>query len=236
MDIDVYLDRVEIQGSYLNFYLVDIPVGKGSYNTTSRNWGGRDSTRFSKSGSSWIYPVADMGEDNVTGGMYITFQLLSSKLGKQLNFYNDNVNPIKGFGEIILGDPDVKAPQGNAPVASSGGSPSNGTYTFSPRLRASQGGRDIDLYRDRVEIKGILWKSTIVYLVDTPVGRGNQYNTSRNWGGGDGIGEDSVTGGISITLGRIPSSPFHLTGGSPGYDVIFSEVILGEPDPVGPKF
>jgi hypothetical protein len=52
-------------------------------------------------------------------------------------------------------------------------------YTFSPRLQATQGGVEKDVYLDRVIVKdGYL----NVVLVDTPVGKGSNYSTSRNWG------------------------------------------------------
>jgi hypothetical protein len=251
MDIDVYLDRVEIQDGFLNVYLVDTPVGKGSNYNTNRNWG--DNTRLHDVGSSEYYSVNNTGEDSVTDGIFITFMLaqsFSKAFGNQLRIISQGVSPQKVLDEITLGEPDIPARSKNTPAASSEGGKrvSKGTYTFVPRLRASQGGREIDLYLDRVEVTtGFLLGDTfIVYLVDTPVGRGDSYRTERTWGGRGGkllhvnaspenTKDDRVTGGIGITFTGYISSPFTIVS-SEYSGARIEGVTLDAPDPIGPKF
>jgi hypothetical protein len=55
--------------------------------------------------------------------------------------------------------------------------PANGTYTFFPRLQASQGGRNIDEYIDKIIIKGNYF---IMYVTNVTIGR-SPYSTRMGW-------------------------------------------------------
>jgi hypothetical protein len=117
VDQDVYLDRIIIRDGYFNVVLVDTPVGKGNYNRTSNNWGNvqrpnPEDPRWTLSSTAlWdldkpsqtTWHAIRIGEDNDTGGMFLTF---SKATFKRIAITNDNLYPPIVFEEIILSVPD----------------------------------------------------------------------------------------------------------------------------------
>jgi TolB-like protein len=107
VDKPCYLDRIVVRSGYLTVYLVNTPIGKGSYYGIGGNgWAG--SARSSiilqdldNPSRTWN-PTTD-GEDSVNGGNYITFEKVTATRFSLTNNY-ERVPLV--FDEIILGEPD----------------------------------------------------------------------------------------------------------------------------------
>ena len=149
---------------------------------------------------------------------------------------------IVGFAALTLGC------MGLFPaVIATGGAPA-GTYTFYPRLRAIQGGSDVDAYLDRIEVRG---RNVTLYLNDRAVAKGrgprgswtsiassdNNYiitnldRPSQFWIRTNLAGDD-ISGGIAISFEGVTATRFSLTNNYESPGIIFEEIILDTPDPV----
>jgi hypothetical protein len=128
--------------------------------------------------------------------------------------------------------------------------PANGTYTFYPRPRAMRGGVDVDIYIDRIVIRGGYFN---VFLVNTPQGKGNRpAGTAQdhwsNFYGKDkfllqdldnprlswnmvNYGDDKDgSGGIYNSFQGVTTKRFSYTNNTYTPSIVFEEIILGEPD------
>jgi hypothetical protein len=128
-----------------------------------------------------------------------------------------------------------------APAITTG---ANGTYTFFPRPRSMQGGVDMNLYLDRITIRG---GYLTLFFTGSPSGRGGDGdyrpfwemsrtqlkdldNPARTWNPVS-PGEDAdVTGGDYLTSQSAAPARFSLTGNNATLAHVFEEIILGEPD------
>ncbi|GHV47028.1 hypothetical protein AGMMS49546_36130 [Spirochaetia bacterium] len=231
VDKNVYLDRIEAKAGNVTIYLGDRPLGRGDspdgqWHGRSRNVILQDLDRPERS-----YNVTNAGEDGYNGPHYLTFEKVT---GTRFSLINNGYDTPYVFDEITISEPDVSL--GLPPLK-------NGTYTFYPRLRAMQGGADQNVYLDRIVIRG---GNFTLYLVDKPVGKGN--NPEGQWSGRSrrvilqdldhpqlvynvtNAGEDGYNGPHYLTFQNVTATRFSLT--NYGYDTpyIFDEITLGEPD------
>ena len=138
----------------------------------------------------------------------------------------------------------------SAPASGGGsGRPSDGTYTFYPRLQASKGGVDVKAYLDRVEIKGGI---ATFCLVNEAISNGgnpegewrnswrinaDQFvlqdldRPSRTWVRAN-YGDDKPSGGMFFSFEGVTARRLSLTCKADNPNVVFDEIVLGEPDPV----
>jgi hypothetical protein len=104
-----YLDRIVVRGGYLTVYLVNTPVGKGSYYGIGGNgWGGsaRSSIILQDLDHPQLaYNPTTDGEDSESGGNYITFEGVTAA---RFSLTNNYENPPLVYEEIILGEPDAQ--------------------------------------------------------------------------------------------------------------------------------
>ncbi|GHV96751.1 hypothetical protein AGMMS50293_30710 [Spirochaetia bacterium] len=235
VDKNAYLDRIKANGGTVSIYLVNRPIAKGG--RAQGQWAEIYTNKndiilqdLDNPARSWN--VTTSGDDDVAGGQYLSFEGVT---GTRFSLTRKGEPPFV-FEEITLGQPDVDL--GLPPLKS-------GTYTFSPRQRAIQGGVDKNAYIDRIVVRSGYFS---VYLVNTPQAKGRRaqgewaeiytnkndiilqdldhpqlaYNPTTS-------GDDDVTGGQYITFEKITATRFSLTKlGNP--PMVFEEVILGEPD------
>jgi hypothetical protein len=133
------------------------------------------------------------------------------------------------------------------PTPAQAAAPKNGTYTFYPRLRAVQGGVDVNAYIDRIVVRG---EYLNIFLTNVAVGKGgapagewrNSWRISANeffiqdldrptrtWVRVN-YGSDEVTGGLFFTYQGVTASRFSLTSRSDNPIMVFDEIILRDPD------
>jgi len=132
--------------------------------------------------------------------------------------------------------------------------PKNGTYTFRPRLRANQGGRDINCYLDRIVVRSGYFT---VYVVGNPTGRGTDAGSDAtsvwwipSWMGGldrskisiqnldspsrtwipVNSGHDPENEGGFMTFQGVTAVRFTLINKNREAPIDFGEITLGEPD------
>ena len=237
IDVNVYLDRIEVRNNMISFFMVDKPISNGrspdgnwNYNySRSEDFVLQDLDRPSRT-----WNRNSFGNDTASGGGYISFQ---SVTGSRFSLTSKTGNPSIVFDEIVLGapDPTIVFP----PLK-------NGTYTFYPRLQAIRSGLDIDTYIDRITVRGEFLN---VFLTNVPVGRGR--GPAGSWGSSYATnsdlfiqdldypartwvrtnqGTDEVTGGVFLTYQGVNATRFSLTNRADNPNIVFEEILLGEPD------
>jgi len=261
-DVDYYLNKIVVRSGYTNLYLVDRPNGRGT-----NGWGGGNLHHW-KSIQDLDHPqftynsVGQVVEDNESGGHIITFENVTAR---RINFINRAYgSTLLVFEEIVIGEPDEGTSNGvnsvitvvgthtgsNTSSASIGGTrtaaerPSNGTYTFFPRLRGMKNGLYVNSYIDKVVVSG---NTTNVYFTDESIGKGS---------GGPGAGnfhhrltlqnldrpsvtyeaasrkEDSEVGAYIVSFENVAANRLGFVNEAYGeIGVYFEEIILGQPDP-----
>jgi TolB-like protein len=175
-----------------------------------------------------------------------------------VQYRNDIVNDsrVQALLEGGRSAPAVRTTQAAAPITREQPAPApapqqaglrSGTYTFYPRLRATQGGVDVNAYIDRIVIRGEYMN---IFLTNEPIGRGgapagewrhswrisaNDFfiqdidRPTRTWVRVN-YGDDETTGGMFLTYQGVTASRFKLTSRADNPHMIFDEIIIGNPD------
>jgi hypothetical protein len=102
VDKNFYLDRIVVRGGYLTMYFTGSALGRGGDGDYAPFWGSvllRDLDRPSRTWNS----VAKGEDDDVTGGIYLTFQGVTAT---RFSLTGLNATPNHVFDEIIMGLPD----------------------------------------------------------------------------------------------------------------------------------
>jgi len=239
VDVNAYLDRVEVKGNNMTFYLTNEAISGGgnpagewqhSWRINGDQFIVKDLDRPSRT---WVR--TNHGSDEATGGMFLTYEGVT---GRRLSLTSLADNPNMVFDEIIIGEPD---PALDIPALR------NGTYTFYPRIQAIRSGAEVDAYIDRITVRG---EFVNIYLTNVPVGRGGapagEWRNSWRINGNRfylqdldrpqrtwiriNHGDDDVTGGMFLTYQGVNASRFSLTSREDNPNMIFEEIVLSNPD------
>ena len=171
--------------------------------------------------------------------------------------FNRNIAAGRTINDLMGGGSYSGTTYGTGRTATSGSSggqssttPQNGTYTFWPRPRAMRSGVDVDVYIDRIVIRGGYLN---VYLVNTPQGKGdppggiyqdywsNFYgpnthslqdldNPRNSWSMVNSGYDRDESGGIFLSFQGVTARRFSYTNNAYTPPLIFDEIVLGEPD------
>jgi hypothetical protein len=240
VDVNAYLDRVEVKGDTVIFFLVNEAISNGG--VPAGEW--RHSWRVNASQfilqdldrPSRTWERANFGDDEAgSGGMFFAYQGVNAR---RLKLTDRESDPNVVFDEIILGEPD---PVLQLP------SLKNGTYTFYPRIRAIQSGADVNAYIDRIVVRGEYMN---IFLTNESIGKGGSPagEFRHSWRvNGDrffiqdldrpartwirvNYGDDEITGGMFLTYQGVNATRFKLTDRDSHPNIVFEEIIMGEPD------
>ena len=125
--------------------------------------------------------------------------------------------------------------------------PKNGTYTFWPRPQATQAGIPVNAYLDRVEVRG---NFVTFYFEAVPTGTSGSWQAAGGWWNDDSFrgrlflqnletsnrppitpANNGFTGTTSfVAFENVTGNRFSLTDTSTSPQIVFDEIILGEPD------
>jgi hypothetical protein len=229
VEISSYLDRIVVEGQYLNVYVTSKAEGLGSSSSVYQDasWGYailQDLDNPSK-----IYNKSNSVEQD--GFAVVTYQGVRTRhFGLTIK---DNNRPPTVFEEIVLGEPDPADTRPTIP---------NGTYTFYPRLQATRGGVEISSYLDRIVVRGNYLN---VYVTSKAEGGGSSSSVYQDASWGNALLQDldwpskiynkfnsvEQDGFAVVTYEGVKARRFKLyivDGNRP--ETVYDEIILGEPD------
>jgi TolB-like protein len=129
------------------------------------------------------------------------------------------------------------------PAAPAATRAANGTYSFWPRIRATQAGRPIDVYLDKIIVSG---GYVTIYITDKPQGNGGYYTFIGNWWNLNDVTlqdldnpskrpfmpvkYEQASPGAILVFENVTGKRFSLTTKRPTPEMVFDEITLGEPD------
>jgi len=165
--------------------------------------------------------------------------------GTRFSLTSTRVTPPWVFDEIDLNRSlELSIRQPDSPAAGSPAGLKNGTYTMPSRIRVNQAGIPMNLYIDRVIVRGEYFT---IFLTGGPTGRAGDGDYGNFWHRHETIllqnldrsgrpfhpinqGEDEVTGGFYLMFQNVTGNRFSLTATRVTPPWVFDEFILGEPD------
>jgi hypothetical protein len=168
-NINAYLDKITVREGNVIVSLTAWPEGNSPY-AIEGGWNFAQAsilTLTDLDNPARTYAMAERGGDGGFTNQYVAFQDVRETSRLRLTY--SLRNPPVVFNEIVLGEPDrnIELP----PLRS-------GTYTFNPRLRAKQTGRDVDVYLDRIAVTDGYF---IVCINETPEGTDRSRRIDGNW-------------------------------------------------------
>jgi hypothetical protein len=183
-DVNAYLDKVVVRSGYLNIYLEGKPTGTGGAPYGDNGWYGRleectlqdlDNPRFSYN------PISVTYDEPRT----LTFEKIRPGKRFSLTYTRGRVPVVFEEFDLSKAQYEQNTPPPPAPAVSSSASAAiaNGTYIFYPRLRAMEGGRDINAYLDKIVVRG---GYVNFYLEGKPIGTGGAPQGENGWYSGMG--------------------------------------------------
>lgn len=105
LEVDVYLDKIQIRGGYMNLFFVNRPIGKGTGSLGAGNLHHEKIIQDLDRPSRSFNAPSGYTEDRATGAIVVTFQNVTAR---RFSFTNTAYGEVGFyFDEIILGDPDV---------------------------------------------------------------------------------------------------------------------------------
>jgi hypothetical protein len=227
--VNSYIDKVVVNGSNLNVYFTNQPIGTGDGSAGAGNFH-HDKVLQDLDNPARSYDAVANREDS--GSMVVSYENVVSN---RFSFTNTAYGEVGVyFEEITLGEPD---PVLSIPPLQ------NGTYTFYPRPRAMTDGLDVNVYLDKITVRGEYMN---LFFVDRPDGKGSGGLGAGNlhhWKliqdldypyvayNATGFTEDRESGGYAISFQNVNSRRFSFTNTAYGeVGFVFEEIIIGEPD------
>jgi hypothetical protein len=103
VDKNLYLDRIVIRSGFFTMYFTGSPRGRGGDGEYGAFWdrGNARLTDLDRPSRSWNH--VSQGEDDVTGGWYLTFEGVTAR---RISLTGINRTPNYVFEEIVIGKPD----------------------------------------------------------------------------------------------------------------------------------
>jgi TolB-like protein len=100
-NVDMYIDRIVVNGQYFTIYITGSPLGKGNSPAGGNSWRHIDHYILLQDLDTprLTWKPVNNGDDNETGGTFITFQGITAKRFKLINGYGAGE-----FEEIIMPD------------------------------------------------------------------------------------------------------------------------------------
>jgi TolB-like protein len=180
----------------------------------------------------------------IDNGLRMMIRVLNVESGAVEVQYREDIANDRRVAALMAGSVTQTAAAGQATgrqAAAQPAGPADGTYTFWPRPRATQGGRPVDAYLDKATVSG---GYVTFYLSNVPVGasfqpvgfmsgfraitlenldnQGRPPLTIADWGG--------YNHGTFLTFKNVTGTRFRLTNPSVSPHAIFNEIILSTPD------
>jgi hypothetical protein len=181
-DIDAYLDKIVVRGGYLNIYLERKPTGSSDDSPQGENgWysGVVNYTLQDLDNPRYSYnPISVTYERPRT----LTFEKIRPGKRFSLTYTYGKVPVVFEEFDLSKAQYEQNTPPPPAPAVSASASAAiaNGTYIFYPRLRAMEGGRDINAYLDKIVVRG---GYVNIYLEGKPSGSSDAPQGENGWYG-----------------------------------------------------